>query len=158
MADGEKFHLTKEGLKKIKKEYEILKKLKMAKAKEEVPRILHSEDVNPEYLSFIEDFSALETKIAELEHILKNFKLIKSPPKKQKHLVNLGATVLVEIDGKEEELTIVGRLEANPAVGKISNESPVGRALLGKKVGDEVKIPNLSKPIYKIKKIKYQLS
>jgi len=130
MADGEKFHLTKEGLKKIKKEYEILK----------------------------EDFSALETKIAELEHILKNFKLIKSPPKKQKHLVNLGATVLVEIDGKEEELTIVGRLEANPAVGKISNESPVGKALLGKKVGDEVKIPNLLKPIYKIKKIKYQLS
>ena len=158
MADREKFYLTKEGLEKIKKEYALLKELKRAKAKEEAPPILHSEDVNPEYLSFMEDFSALESRILELEHILKNFKLIKVPPKKQKEFVHLGATVLVESDGKEEEFTIVGKLETNPALGKISDESPLGKALLGKRVGDEVKIPNLPKPVYKIKKIKYQLS
>ena len=153
-----KFYLTKKGLEEIKKEYESLRKLRFAKTKGEVPKIWESEDLNPDYLSFREDLNFLETRIAELENILKNVKLIKPPPKEKTKIINLGATVTVKVNGDTDEFTIVGTLEANPSLGKISNESPVGRALLGHKVGDEVVVSSPVKTIYKIKKIKYQLS
>lgn len=154
-----KFYLTKEGLKKLNKEYQVLKALKLSKLKGEGPKVLHSEDVNPEYLAFREDIGFLETRIAELEYILKNFELIKTPPKNQQNIVNLGATVTLEDEsGTINEFTIVGNLEANPNEGKISNDSPVGKALLGKKVGEEIIITSPIKVVYKIKKIKYQIS
>ncbi len=155
----EKFYLTKKGLEKLQKEYQDLKRIKLAKTKGESPRILHSEDLNPEYLSFREDLSFLETRIAELEHILKNVELIKLPPKNRRNVVDLGATVtLQEPDGQTNEFMIVGTLEANPSEGKISSDSPVGRILLGHKIGDEVVITSPIKVVYKIKKIKYDLS
>lgn len=155
-----KFYLTKKGLERLKKEYEQLKELRLTKIKgKETPKILHSEDVNPEYLIFQEDLSFLESRIADLEYILKNVILIKPPPKEKRNVVNLGATVtLEERDGQVNEFTIVGTLEANPGEGKISSESPVGKALLGKKIGDEVLITSPIKVAYKIKKIKYNLS
>ncbi|PIW35344.1 MAG: transcription elongation factor GreA [Candidatus Nealsonbacteria bacterium CG15_BIG_FIL_POST_REV_8_21_14_020_37_12] len=158
MAEEKKFYLTKEGLEKIQKEYQGLKNLKFSKTRGEIPKIWHSEDINPEYLSFWEDLSFLETRIAELENILKNAELIQPPPKEKQNVVNLGATVLVEVEGQNDEFTIVGTLEANPALGKISNESPVGETLLGHRVGDEVIISSPIKTIYKIKKIKYKIS
>jgi len=158
MAQEKKFYLTKEGLEKLKKEFQGLKNLKLAKTKGEIPKIWHSEDLNPEYLSFQEDLSFLESRIVELEYILKNAQLIKPPPKEKHNIINLGARVLVEVDGQSDEFEIVGTLEANPAVGKISNESPVGRALLGHKVGDEVIISSPIQTIYKIRKIKYLFS
>jgi transcription elongation factor GreA len=154
----QKFYLTKEGLVRIQKEYQDLKKLRLAKTKGESPKIWHSEDLNPEYLSFQEDLSFLETKIAELEYILKNVELIKVPPKETQNIVDLGATVtLKEADGQINEFMIIGTLEANPGEGKISSESPVGKALLGHKIGDEVMITSPIRVIYKIKKIKYHL-
>ena len=158
MAEEKKFYLTKQGLEKIKKEYQDLKNLKLSKTKGEIPKIWQSEDLNPEYLSFQEDLSFLESRIAELEYILKNTELIKPPPKEKQNMVNLGATVLVEVDGQTDEFTIVGTLEANPAIGKISNESPVGRMLLGHRVGDEVVVSSPIQTVYKIKKIKYLTS
>ena len=158
MAEEKKFYLTKQGLEKIKKEYQDLKNLKFSKTKGEIPKIWQSEDLNPEYLSFQEDLSFLESRIAELEYILKNTELIKPPPKEKQNMVNLGATVLVEVDGQTDEFTIVGTLEANPAIGKISNESPVGRMLLGHRVGDEVVVSSPIQTVYKIKKIKYLTS
>ena len=158
MAEEKKFYLTKQGLEKIKKEYQDLKNLKLSKTKGEIPKIWHSEDLNPEYLSFQEDLSFLESRIAELEYILKNTELIKPPPKEKQNMVNLGATVLVEVDGQNDEFMIVGSLEANPAIGKISNESPVGRMLLGHRVGDEVVVSSPIQTVYKIKKIKYLTS
>lgn len=157
MAEERKFYLTKKGLGKIKKEYEELKGLKLSKTKEESPKILHSEDLNPEYLSFQEDLSLLETRIVELENILKNYELIKPPPKGKQNIVDFGATVtLEEKDGQINEFMIVGTLEANPNEGKISAESPVGQALFGRKIGDEIMITSPIKIIYKIKKIKYR--
>ena len=156
--EEKKFYLTKEGLGKIQKEYQDLKNLKLAKTRGEIPKIWHSEDINPEYLSFWEDLSFLETRIAELENILKNAELIWPPPKEKQNIVNLGATVLIEVDGQKDEFTIVGSLEANPSVGKISNESPVGRALLGHRAGDEVLVSSPIKTTYKIRKIKYSSS
>lgn len=150
-----KFYLTKEGLKKLKKEYQALKELRFSKVNGEIPKILHSEDVNPEYLAFREDLSFLEKKLQELENILKNAELIKPPAKMKQKVIDLGAKVVVEIDGQVDQLEIVGTLEANPLLGKISNDSPVGKCLLGHKVGDEVCISSPIKVIYKIKEIKY---
>lgn len=153
-----KFYLTKKGLEKLKKEYKRLKELRLAKRRgREIPKILHSEEPNPEYLLYQEDMSFLESRIADLEYILKNVEIIKIPPKGKRNVVNLGATVtLEEKDGQINEFTIVGTLEANPGEGKISCQSPVGKALLGKKVGDEVIITSPIKVVYKIKKIKYR--
>jgi len=153
-----KFYLTKEGLEKIKREYQGLKNLKLSKTKGEIPKIWHSEDLNPEYLSFQEDLSFLETRLIELENILKNAELIQLPSKEKQNIINLGATVLVEVDGQNDEFTIVGSLEANPSLGRISNESPVGQALLGHRVGDGVMVSSPIQTVYKIKKIKYRIS
>lgn len=155
MADEKKFYLTKEGLAKIEKEFNDLKILKLAKINGESPKILHSEDLNQEYLSFQEDLSFMESRLTELEYILKNAELIKTPAKNQRNTVGLGATVLVDVEGQKDEFTLVGSLEANPVLGKISNESPVGSALLGHKKGDAVIISSPIKTKYKIKKIDY---
>jgi transcription elongation factor GreA len=156
MVEEKKFYLTKEGLVKIEKEFNDLKVLKLAKINGESPKILHSEDLNQEYLSFQEDLSFMESRLNELEFILRNAEIIKNPPKKQQEEVSLGATVLVDVEGQDDEFTLVGSLEANPVLGKISNESPVGKALLGHKTGDKIAVSSPVKTIYKIKKIIYK--
>lgn len=153
-----KFYLTKEGLKKTKKEYEDLKNLKLSKTNGEVPKIWHSEDLNPEYLAFQEDLEFLESRLNDLEHIIKNAELIKSPTREEQKNINLGATVMVQVNGQMDEFTLVGTLEANPSLGMISDESPVGKQLLGHRTGEEVIISSPIKTVYKIKKIKYGLS
>lgn len=156
---AKKFYLTKTGLAKIKKEYEELKRLKETKTIGERPEIFHSEDLNPEYLAFQEDLNFLELRVQEIENILKNSQLIKVPPKDKQNIVNLGATVTLEDnEGKINEFMIVGTLEANPSEGKISSESPVGRALLGHKIGEKIRITSPINIVYKVKKIKYNLS
>jgi transcription elongation factor GreA len=156
MAEEKKFYLTEKGFEKIKKEYETLKNLKLAKTKGEGPKIWHSEDLDPEYFAFWEDLSYLESRVAELEYILKNVELIQPPSKEKQNIVTLGAQVQVEVDGQNDEFTIVGSLEANPSLGKISNECPAGKALLGHKVGDVVIVHSAVKVAYKIKKINYK--
>jgi len=155
---GKNFYLTKEGLKKLKKEYQSLKKFRFSKINGEIPKILHSEEVNPEYLSFRENLSLIEKRIQEIENILKNVELIKPPAKSKQNAVDLGAKVTVEIDGEVDEFEIVGTLEANPILGKISNESLIGKALLGHQIGDEIIISSPIKVIYKIKKVEYLTS
>lgn len=157
MIGEEKFYLTKKGLEKTKKEYEDLKRIKLSKIRGEAPSILHSEDLNPEYLSFREDMSFMERRIAELENILKNVELITMPLKKEKEIVAVGATVtLEEKDGQINQYMILGSLEANPGQGKISAKSPVGRALLGQRIGSEVVLNSPVRIVYKIKKIQYK--
>ena len=80
MPEIKKFYLTKNGLEKLKKEYKDLKILRVAKTEGEVPKILESEDLNPEYLSFQEDLSFLDSRLSELEYILKNTELIMEIP------------------------------------------------------------------------------
>jgi transcription elongation factor GreA len=147
--------LTKEGLERIKKEYRNLRNLRLAKTKGEAPKIFESEDLNPEYLSFQEDLSFLESRIVELEYILKNTLLIRPPAGKRQNIIDLGAKVTVEVSNQIDEFTIVGSLEADPALGKISNESPVGRALLGHRKGEEISVSSPIETIYKIRKIRY---
>jgi transcription elongation factor GreA len=157
MIGEQKFYLTKEWLEKLKKEYEGLKALKMAKTKgEEFPKVLQSEDLNPEYLAFREDMNFLESRILELEEVFKGRELIKVPPKDKRNIVALGSTITVEANRQKDEFTLVGSLEANPSLGRISNESPVGKALLGHRLGEEIAVSSPVKTIYKIKKIKYK--
>ena len=159
MTEQKKFYLTKKGLEKVKEEYNNLKKLHLLRVKGEAPKTWQSEDLNPEYLSFQEDLSLFESRISELEYVLKNVELILVPKKENQNLVNLGATVtLEEQDGSINEFMIVGSLEANPGEGKISSESPVGKTLLGRKIGEEVVITSPIKVVYRVKKIKYSLS
>jgi len=156
MTEEKKFYLTKEGIEKIRREEEALKNLKVSKTNGETPQVLHSEDLNPEYLAFQEDVNFLETRILDLENILKNAEIIKIPPKNKQNYVNLGATVLADLDGREGEFKIVGTLEADPLGHKISNESPIGKAILGKKAGETVTIKNTDNNHFcKIKKVKY---
>ncbi|KKP93829.1 MAG: Transcription elongation factor GreA [Parcubacteria group bacterium GW2011_GWA1_36_12] len=159
MMNQKKFYLTKDGLEKIKKEYDKLKNLRLMKIKNEAPRTWQSEDLNPEYLAFQEDLSFFESRIYELEHVLKNVELIKTPPKATQDAVQLGATVTLEEEGgRVNEFVIVGMLEASPGEGKISSDSPVGKALINKKKGEEVVITSPIRVVYRIKNIKYHLS
>ncbi len=151
------YYLTKKGFEKIKKEYEILQRIKAIKLKGDVPGVLESEELNPDYMVFQEDMDFIENRLAELEKTIKNARIIKIPPKNKWNVVQLGAIVTLEVDKKNiDEIRILGTLEANPSLGIISNESPVGKALIGKKVGEEVVISSPIKTRYKIKKIRYE--
>lgn len=154
---NETFYLTRKGLERIQKEYQILMDFKASKMKGEVPTMLRSEDVEPEYLVYQEDLSLLEARLAEYDAIIKNAKIIEIPPKDQRHIIFLGATVtLVEkTTGVINEYTLLGTLEANPIEGKISVESPVGKELFGKKIDDMVVISSPIRVVYTVKKIIY---
>ncbi len=157
--DGKTFYITKEKLRELKKDYEELIAFEHGKVTDqEAPKILESEDLNPEFVSFQEDMIFLRSRIEELQNILGNYQLIKTPSREKQVFVDLGAKVKIDIGGKKDEFMIVGTLEANPNLGKISNESPVGKALLGHKVGDEIVVSSPIKATYKIKKIKYEIS
>lgn len=94
---------------------------------------------NEEYSSARAEQKLAESRILEIEDILKNAKILTS----EKHdKVVLGSTVIVEVKGKKFTYSIVGPVEANPLEGKISNASPVGKALFGKKAGEEYTLPN----------------
>lgn len=148
-----KYNLTEEGLKKVKKELKQLTETRKKKTKGGVPEVLHSEDLNPEYLDFREKMHFLEKKISKLEEVVKHAEIITPPKNKDK--VDLGAKVLIEADGQEDHFVIVGSIEADPAKGKISDQSLVGKSLIGKKVGDKVEISSKVKTVYKIKDIQY---
>jgi len=152
------FYITKEKLKELKKEHEELLAFERKKALgQEAPKILESEDLNPEFVSFQEDVDFLRSRIDELQDIIDHHELIKSPAKDKQGIIGVGAKVKIDVDGQKDEFVIVGTLEANPALGKISNESPVGKALLGHKIGDEVFVSSPVKIVYKIKNIKYEI-
>ena len=157
--DTKNYYISKEKLRELKKEYEDLLDFEQKKTLgQEVPKILESEDLNPEFVSFQEDIGYLRARIDELKNILEHHELIKNPAKENQKIVGLGAKVLIDVNGEKDEFLVVGTLEANPALGKISNESPVGKALLGHKIGDEIVVSSPTKTTYKIKNVKYEIN
>lgn len=157
--DGKIFYITKVKLHELQKELnELINFEKQKTVGQEAPKVFESEDINPEFVSFQEDIGFLRSRIDELKNIIDRHELIKNPPKDQQGVVGVGASVKIDINGEKDEFVIVGTLEANPALGKISNESPVGKALLGKKIGDEILISSPAKATYKIKGIKYEIN
>jgi len=151
----EKIYITKKGLEKVKKDFQNLKLLKLSKTTGEAPAFFHSDDLDSEYLILQDDLDLLEAKLFDLEHIIKNAEIINPPLRKLQDVVQVGAKILLDIDGQEDEFMILGALEANPFLGIISNESPVGRALLGHKKGEQIIISSPIKTHYTIKRIKY---
>lgn len=94
---------------------------------------------NAEYQTARQEQEKNEARIIELEHILANVEVIKAPKGDSK--IQLGSTVkLKSKDGRTKEFQVVGTVEADPMAGKISDESPIGQALIGKKEGEEVEI------------------
>lgn len=133
-------YLTPKGLGEAKSELEFLKTTKRAKIAERIQkaRELGDTDENSEYDAALDEQTLVENRISYLEEILKNAQVITEIPNSD--FVIIGSTVKVEMDGEIDEFTIVGKVEANPAKKRISNESPVGQALLGAKVGEIVEV------------------
>lgn len=146
--------LTAEGLKKLKEEYKELTGVKRKEVTERISKAREFGDIseNSEYDTAREEQSFVEGRILEIEEILKHAKRIND---KTKHsVVEIGSRVKVNVGGEKDEFAIVSSVEANPSEGKISNESPVGKALLGAKVGDVVTVSSSVKATYKVLDIK----
>lgn len=131
-------YLSEEGLEKLRNE---LHELKTTRRKEIASRLEHAKSLgdlseNAEYQEAKEEQSLIESEIAKLEEMIRDAVLIKK--NRSSDLVQVGSTVRVKSDRGEETYTIVGSEEANPLEGKISNESPLGKAFLGHKAGDKV--------------------
>ena len=157
--EGKIYHLTKAKLVELEKEHAELVALERQKTiGQEAPKMVESEDMNLEFVSFQENMDALRGRIQELETIFKHHQIIKKPPKEHAAMVGVGATVHLEQGNKKHEFMIVGTLEADPDAGKISNEAPMGAALLGHREGDEVVVDSPEKTRYKIKKVAYEVS
>lgn len=147
--------ITKEGLYKLKEELDYLAKVKRPQATQRVAHAREFGDLseNSEYDAARDELSLIDIRISELDELLKNVELIKQKPRTD--FAVIGSTVIVDIDGEIDEFTIVGSIEADPANKKISNESPVGQALLGAKVGEEVWVTTpVVRARYKILEIK----
>lgn len=134
-------YLTAAGLDEVKQELGFLKKTKRVEIAERIQRARDFGDLaeNAEYEAALDEQALVENRVEELERVLRSAKVIKTP-ESESGIVVIGSTVRVEMDGQDDEFTIVGRVEANPAQKRISNESPVGSALLGAKIGEEVEV------------------
>ena len=132
--------LTAEGLKELEEELEQLKTVgrKEAAEKIKVARSFGDLSENAEYDEAMSDQAKLEARINELENMIKNAKVFDESTASTE-IVHIGSKVTIQ-NSKRQKLTyqIVGFAQANPDEGKISDESPVGKALLGHKVGDKV--------------------
>ena len=135
--------LTPQGLKKIEDDLEILKTVRRKEVAERIKQAIAFGDIseNSEYDEAKNEQAQLEERIAKLESMLRKAKII-DEDEISIESVGIGTTIRIkDIEFDEEvEYTIVGSAEADPYEMRISNESPVGRALLGKKVGEKVEI------------------
>jgi transcription elongation factor GreA len=134
--------LTKEGMAKLQEELDFLVTVRRPQIAHRIQEAkeLTSAQNNAEFDDAKNEQAFVEGRILTLERIIQNATLIDEEEAHHSNRVQLGSTVTVTTqDGQEEQYTIVGSAEANPTQGRISNESPVGKALLNKRVGDEVK-------------------
>ena len=137
MADSN-YILTPEGRQKLEEELHYLETEKRAEIGERIKVAREFGDIseNSEYDDAKNEQGMMEARIAEIGRILSEATVVEAPKRSSK--VTIGSTVTVDMGGRERVFTIVGGAEADVAAGKISNESPVGAALLGNKKGDEI--------------------
>ncbi len=136
-----RYDITQEGLEKLKAEYEQLISFSRKDVAEKIKRAreMGGTENNAEYEDAKNEQAFIEGRISSLENIILNARIIEGP--RLPGVVELGDTILIQNqDGKIDRYTIVGTAEANPVEGKISCESPVGKALLGKKKGAKVEV------------------
>ena len=135
-------YLTEEGLTKLNEELEHLISVRRPEVAEKIQRAkeLRSSVSTPEYEEAKDEQGFVEGRILEIDRIIKSAKIIHHE-NVNLDFVEVGNEVRVQLqDGNEEHYTIVGSAEANPGEWRISNESPIGQALLGKRVGDDVEV------------------
>jgi len=145
--------LTKTGKEELEKELQTIKEARG----EIIERIKTARELgdlseNAEYSAARLEQSRAETRVEEIEHILKNAEIMAAP--KDKNIVELGNTVVLKGPNGDKEFMVVSSVEADPMNGKVSKESPIGKSLMGKKVGEEVEIITPAKTTkYTIKKV-----
>lgn len=150
MDTDNKVVLTKTGLEELKKEHEELVNKKRPEA---VTRLADARELgdlseNSEYAAAKQDLAFIDGRILELEEIIHGAKVVTNHTKSQ---VDVGCKVTLTINGKKETFHLVGEWEANPQEKKISHSSPLGKALMGKKVGERVEVDApAGKVLYKI--------
>jgi transcription elongation factor GreA len=135
-------YLTPEGAAKLRAELENLTTVKRQELSRRLREAIQMGDLseNADYIMAKEDQAFLEGRILELESVLRNATIVSTDAGQEAGVAGVGRTVTVQEPGEEPEtFTLVGAKEADPAAKRISNESPIGRALLGKRVGDVAK-------------------
>lgn len=133
-------YITKEGLEKLKKELEYLKNERMPEIVERIARAKELGDLseNAEYQDAKDDQGFTAGRIAEIESLVRRSEVITK--NQSKEVVTVGCSLRARCADKEYAYTIVGSNEADPGRGLISNESPIGRAFLGGRIGDRVTV------------------
>lgn len=140
MPQEKKVYISKDKLEQFKKELQELKTVKRREVVERIEKAKEMGDLseNAEYAIAKDEQAFIEGRILELGDLFNNAIIIDEI--KKTDAVSVGSKIKVKIDGGEKEFEIVGITEADPIHGKISNESPLGRAMLGRRRGDEVEV------------------
>jgi transcription elongation factor GreA len=139
--------VTREGLERLKAELDDLKNVRRPEIAAEVAEARSHGDLreNSAYDAARHDQMMNERRIADLDSLFRNAVIVDDMPH-SKGAVGVGSTVTIDFDGEEEQYTIVGAIEAKPTEGKISNVSPIGAALLGKRPGQSALVPTPAGP------------
>ena len=153
-----KVYVTREGLEELKKEFDDLSNVKRAQVLERVSAARSMGDLseNSEYTAAREELSLIDGRIEELADIIKTANLIEENHHTgKKAAIELGSSITLSVSGKKELFNLVGEWEADPKNKKISHESPLGKALMGKMIGDKVEVEApAGKLIYTVVSIK----
>ncbi len=140
MSEDKVQYLTQEKLEDLKNEKKILKEETIPGLAKRIDDARQMGDLseNAEYHAAREEMAWAQSRVKQIEAIISDAKVIESNSKGG--VVNVGSTIKVKVDGNTKEYMIVGAQEADPLANKISNESPIGMAFLGKKKGDTVEV------------------
>ncbi len=135
-----KIQITKKGLESLKNELELLQNDKRPKVVKRLANARSQGDLseNSDYQNARDELEFLDGQISELEEVLRNAVVVNGNGGNGE--VSIGTIVRVKANGNEHEFNIVGEWEADPAAKKISHSSPLGKALIGKKVGDRIEV------------------
>ena len=142
MDSKKKIFVTKAGLEELKNELHELEKVKRPQVIERVAAAREMGDLseNSEYTAAREELSLIDGRSEELADMLKRAEIIEEGKSNNKGAIQLGSKVTVKVNGKEESFELVGEWEADPHEKKISHESPLGQALIGKSVGEVIEV------------------
>ena len=150
-----KTQLTQDGLNKLQEELKILIEVKRPTTVERLSKARAMGDLseNSEYTAAKEELAFVEGRVKEIEEILKNAEVVENQTNGLE--ISLGSQITVEANGEKDMFTIVGEFEADPMAKKLSSTSPIGKALIGKKMNDTVivEVPS-GKITYKVLSIK----
>jgi transcription elongation factor GreA len=140
--DEKKIPVTREGYERLQNELKNLIEVKRPEIVAAVAEARSHGDLreNAAYDVARQDQAMIEKRISDLDAMLRNAEIVSDAGTKANGVVGVGSKVVVDFDGDEEHYTIVGAIEAKPTEGLISNESPIGKELMGKRAGDRAEV------------------